>query len=604
MIYEEKLQIQRVSPIRLGGTVKNRYTYFLMILLAFCVNATNVAANERYPLEGPDTSSPRATLKSFQNTIRKAMPIVEKVRELGFSRDLTRELQDLRNQAIRCLDLSQIPKRFRKDVGPEAVVLLAEILSRIELPPYQEIPGADAQEGKKVSRWRIPHTEIMIARVQEGPRQGEYLFSAGTVDRLREFFSRVRDLPYRPGAPVKKLGPAGGLYAYYSSSPRGLVPVQLVDSLPSWARSVYYDFAVWQWIGMMLTLVMGFLVILLIYALIRWWTKGREEAGVWRGLIKLILPLSAAILVRVVAYTIKHQIGMSGLVYDVIASFTWTLFLLFLIWFVMASGGLVANTIIASPRIDPRGIHAGLIKVACNLIALIIAGIILFKGLSELGISLIPLVTGLGVGGLAVALAARPTIENLIGGLMILADRPYRVGQRIIVRGNDGIVQQIGLRSTKIRLLRGPQVTIPNEEMARAEIENVARRGYIKRSSKIAIKYDTPPEKVEKAIDIIREILDDHEGMDPKRPPRVYFTEFKPDSLNISMMYWYHPGKIWKSRAFGQKVNLRIMQEFRKEGIKFAYPTTTTYLAQEKGQQLHFTAFKESSSDGSDSETG
>jgi MscS family membrane protein len=604
MIYEKKLQIQRASLIRPGGIMKNSYMY-LLILLALCVNTPNLAANERYPLEGPDTSSPRATLKSFQNTIRKAMPIVEKVIELGFSRDLTRELQDLRNQAIRCLDLSHVPKRFRKDVGPEAVVLLAEILSRIELPPYQEILGADAQEGKKVSRWRIPHTEIMIARVQEGPRQGEYLFSAETVDRLREFFSRVRDLPYRPGAPVKKLGPAGGLYAYYSSSPRGLVPVQLVDSLPSWARSVYYDFAVWQWIGTMLTLVMGFLAILLVYALIRWWTKGREEASVWRSLIKLILPLSGAIIVRVVAYTIKHQIGMSGLVYDVIASFTWTLFLIFLMWIVMASGRLVANAIIASPRIDPRGIHAGLIKVACNLIALAIAGIILFKGLSELGISLIPLVTGLGVGGLAVALAARPTIENLIGGLMILADRPYRVGQRIIVRGNDGIVQQIGLRSTKIRLLRGPQVTIPNEEMARAEIENVARRGYIKRSSKIAIKYDTPPEKVEKAIDIIREILDDHEGMDPKRPPRVYFTEFKPDSLNISMMYWYHPGKIWKSRAFGQKVNLRIMQEFRKEGIKFAYPTTTTYLAQDNDQVLHFTAFKDSpSSDGSDSETG
>jgi len=77
---------------------------------------------------------------------------------------------------------------------------------------------------------------------------------------------------------------------------------------------------------------------------------------------------------------------------------------------------------------------------------------------------------------------------------------------------------------------------------------------------------------VERAVDIIRDILVDHEGMDPKRPPRVYFTEFNPDSLNIAVRYWYHPAKLWKARAFGQKVNLKIMQEFRKEGIKLAVP--------------------------------
>ena len=584
--------------------MKNTYTY-LFVLLALCVNTPNLAANERYPLDAPDTSSPRATLKSFQTIMQNAMPIVGKVRTSGFTREISNELRGLRIQAMRCIDLSQVPKRLRADVGPEAVVLLAEILSRIELPPYEAIPDANALENKEVTRWRIPRTEITIARVEEGPRRGEYLFAAETVDRLREFFSRVRHLPYRPGAPVKKLGPAGGLYGYYSSSPRGLVPVQLVESLPSWARSVYFDFAVWQWTGAMLTLVMGFLVIVLIYALIRWWTKGRDKAGVWRGLIRLMLPLSAAIIVPIVSYILHDNIGISGKLYDVSEGLTWVFFIIFLIWLVMAFGGFVANAIIASPRIDPGGIHAGLTKVVCTLIALAIAGIILFKGLSVLGISLIPLVTGLGVGGLAVALAARPTLENLIGGLMILADRPYRIGQRIIVRGNDGIVQQIGLRSTKIRLLSGPQLTIPNEEMAKAEIENVARRQYLKRSTNITVTYDTPPEKVERAVEIIKKILDDHEGMDPKRRPRVYFTEFNPDSLNISMMYWYHPAKFWKFRAFNQEVNLKIMQEFGKEGIKFAFPTTTTYLAQEEEQPLHFTPFKDSSaSGGGDRKTG
>lgn len=584
--------------------MKNTYIYFFM-LLALCINTPNLAANERYPLEAPDTSSPRTTMKSFQTIIRNMMSIVGKVRTAGISREILRELRDLRIHAMQCLDLSQVPKRLQDDVGPESVVLLAEILGRIELPPYQSIPDVNVMESKKVSRWTIPHTEITIARVKEGPQQSEYLFTPETVARLKEFFNKVRNLPYRPGSVIKNLGPAGGLYEYLSSVPRGLVPIRLIEILPSWARSVYFDHAVWQWIGMILTLLTGFLVIALIYVLIRWWTKGRDEAGKRRGLVSLILPLSSAIIVRIVDYIIDEHIGMSGKVFQVTEILNWALFLIFVMWLIVAFGGIVAGIIVASPRIDPRGIYASLTKVACYLIALSIAAIILFKGLSELGISLLPLLTGLGIGGFAVALAARPTIENLIGGFMILADRPYKVSQRIKVKGHDGIVEQIGMRSTKIRLLSGPQATIPNEEMARTEIENVSRRQNIKRSAEITIKYDTPPERVEKAVDIIRDILDDHEGMDPKRPPRVYFTEFNPDSLNISMMYWYHPAEIWKSRAFDQKVNLKIMQEFRKEGIKFAVPTTTTYLAQEDEQLLHFTPFKDSSfSDGGDNKTG
>jgi MscS family membrane protein len=122
--------------------------------------------------------------------------------------------------------------------------------------------------------------------------------------------------------------------------------------------------------------------------------------------------------------------------------------------------------------------------------------------------------------------------------------------------------------------------------MARVDIENVGRRPYIRRTSNITITYDTPPEKVEKAIKIIEDIIDNHEGMDPEFPPWVYFNEFNADSLNIMMRYWFHPPDLEAAYAFDQKVNLAIMQEFEKEGIEFAFPTTTTYLTQEDEQPL------------------
>jgi MscS family membrane protein len=278
---------------------------------------------------------------------------------------------------------------------------------------------------------------------------------------------------------------------------------------------------------------------------------------------------------------------MHGKVYDVMEIIFWMLFLTFVMWFVFNFGSVVAEVIIGLPKVDPRGIHASLIKAASSFISFAIAVGILFHGLSELGVSLIPVLTGLGVGGLAFALAARPTIENLIGGLMILIDRPYRIGQRIKVKGHDGVVEEIGMRSTKIRLISGHQTTIPNEEMARTDIENIGRRQYLRRKTNITIAYDTALDKVEKTVQIIRDILDNHEGMDPNRPPRVYFNEFNPDSLNIMMVCWYYPPDWWDFQAFNQSVNMQIMQEFNEAGIEFAFPTTTTYLTQGRGDPLN-----------------
>jgi len=154
------------------------------------------------------------------------------------------------------------------------------------------------------------------------------------------------------------------------------------------------------------------------------------------------------------------------------------------------------------------------------------------------------------------------------------------------VKGHDGVVEEIGLRSTKIRLLTGHQTTIPNDEMARIDIENIGRRPHIRRLANISLSYDTPQEKVEKAVRIISDILNNHEGMDPELPPRVHFNDFNPDSFNIIMLYWYHPAVYWDFLAFNERVNSQIMKEFKKEGIKFAHPTTTTYLAQDSDRPL------------------
>lgn len=196
------------------------------------------------------------------------------------------------------------------------------------------------------------------------------------------------------------------------------------------------------------------------------------------------------------------------------------------------------------------------------------------------------LLASAGVVGLAVAFAAQDTVANFFGTLMLLLDKPFRVGERVLVDGADGPVEAIGFRSTRIRTLQGHQVSIPNKTMANATIENVGRRRHIKRLTNIAITYDTPVEKVEKALSIIRGILANHRGMDPEFPPRVFFSEFNNYSLNILMIAWYHPGEYWQYLEWCEDVNLRIMRQFEAEGIEFAFPTSTTYLAQDTKRPL------------------
>jgi MscS family membrane protein len=198
------------------------------------------------------------------------------------------------------------------------------------------------------------------------------------------------------------------------------------------------------------------------------------------------------------------------------------------------------------------------------------------------------ILAGLGVGGLAVALAGQETVKNLFGSLVIFFDRPFELGDRIQVDGFDGPVEQVGIRSTRIRTLDGSLVTIPNGELANKSIRNIDKRPHIRRVLNLSITYSTPPAKLDRALQILRELLANHEGMRPDCPPRVYFSEFNPDALNIMVLYWYHPPDYWDYMAFSEKLNREILRRFNDEGIAFAFPTRTVYLAQsgEERRQL------------------
>jgi MscS family membrane protein len=220
----------------------------------------------------------------------------------------------------------------------------------------------------------------------------------------------------------------------------------------------------------------------------------------------------------------------------------------------------------------------------------IIGGILIIQNLT--GVKIGPLLASLGIGGIAVALAAKDSIANFFGTLTILFDKPFQVGERVVIDNYDGVVEDVGFRSTRIRTLTGHLVTIPNEKVVNSGLENISKRPHIRWLTNITIIYDTPPDRVEKAVSIIKEILDNHEGMHPDFPPRVYFNGFNDWSLNIMVIAWYHPANYWDMQEWLQRTCLEILRRFNDEGIDFAFPSRTLYLANDDNRQLKLKMLK------------
>jgi len=185
-----------------------------------------------------------------------------------------------------------------------------------------------------------------------------------------------------------------------------------------------------------------------------------------------------------------------------------------------------------------------------------------------------------GIGGIAIALAAKDTIANFFGSITIFADRPFQMNELVKIGEHLGPVEGVGFRSTRIRTLQGHLVTVPNSVIANSMVENVGRRPFIRRTSNITITYDSGHKKAGRAVEIIKEILADvpEVNTDPEKPPRVYFNEFNDWSLNIYMSYWVKPPDYWLYQQVNERVNLEMMKRFEAEKIEFAFPSQTLYV--------------------------
>ncbi|MDW8344622.1 MAG: mechanosensitive ion channel family protein [Verrucomicrobiae bacterium] len=194
-----------------------------------------------------------------------------------------------------------------------------------------------------------------------------------------------------------------------------------------------------------------------------------------------------------------------------------------------------------------------------------------------MGLPITSVVAGLGIGGIAVALAAQNTLANVFGTITILADRPFRVGDRVQIDKFDGTVETIGLRSTRIRTLDGHLVTLPNKIVADSGITNISLRPNIRQLFTISLTYDTTPEKMREALQIAREVI----GRHPLTHDFIVnWRDFGPHSLDIFVVYWAKTTDFKEFLAALEEINLELKARYDARGLNFAFPTRTIHLVQ------------------------
>lgn len=468
-------------------------------------------------------------------------------------------------RAAEYLDLRSIPAAERSERGPELARQLKVVLDQKlwvdldalsadprglpddGLPPYRDLVGhVDAERGD------VP---IYLQRVPGDDGTAIWKMASTTVERV----------------------PA--LYAAYGYGP-------LEEALPPWMLApVLFELSLWAWsalIGLvLLAAVLSWVVVVLLDRLLRPLTA-RTATDVDDRLVQATagpLRFAAGIgLFHLGWQILTLPVPVRGFLVQAESA----LLIVAVAWFALRLVNLF--TLVMMRRLEQRGLASaqGIVPLGQKTVKVLVVGLAMIAMLSSFGFNVTALLAGLGVGGIAVALAAQKTIENVFGGVMILGDQPVRVGDFCRFGDRVGIIEEIGLRSTRIRTLDRTVVAIPNAEFASMQLENFAKRDRIWYNPRLGLRYETTPEQLRFVLVEVRKMLYAHPKVSPD-PARVRFTGFGDYSLNLDVFAYVLVTDFSEFLGVAEDLNLRIMDIVAASGSGFAFPSQTLYLGRDGG---------------------
>lgn len=508
-----------------------------------------VAEREAFERELAALKSPRATM----NTFLSAMNELWESPVAGWKK------------ATLTLDL---PPDLKAE-GRQRARELYGVLNRIGLVDTKALPDATEVTENKLESYRYfpnPKTQrTVLSRFERAPvssivlkpdDKGRWKFDRATVDRLPDLFEQMQPLPLVAGNEILT------------------VADYVRDSAPPWLDGQFLSIAYWQWIAIFFLILLGLIVDLIVRLLLR-----RLESQVRADDMEVrhqLRPLGqvGALLVW---WSAVQFLEIQGFVGEVLAG---TLAILLAIAGTVAAWRMtdLVGTVMAqrakasSSRIDdvlvPLFVRA--LKIFVIVMAIVFAA-------SALDLPLTPLLASLTVASVAFSFAAKDTVENFFGSIAVLFDRPFDIGDWVVVDGTEGIVEEVGFRSTRVRTFYNSLVTIPNANLVRAVVDNYGRRRYRRWKTMLSVQYDTSAEKLVEFTEGVRELVRLH-PYTRKDYYEVYCNEFSASSLDI-LLYVFFEVPDWNTELRErERLFLDIVRLADQLGVQFAFPTSTVHL--------------------------
>ncbi|MDH5357095.1 MAG: mechanosensitive ion channel family protein [Gammaproteobacteria bacterium] len=523
------------------------------------VNAENAVIADTeigQQVEVPESlSNPRETMRTFIT----AMQAVSEGQK---------EQIDL---ATSTLDLSDISELIRESRGRELARTLSSVIERSKKVVYSSIPREPKDNSYIFGKYS--QGKVEITKLDDG----RWLFSKQTVAVLPSVLEGLLEKPAKFG----------------SKDPQMALPFHI--KFRSWLPETFKGgilLEYWQWLGMFLIIVIGsiadkIVAWILSKNVIRW--KQQHPAfkdldntvlrplGLmamaliwWAGLGLLGLPDTALVVLLV---AVKLLVSLSGI---------WSAFRFVAIF----DAFLTRQALTTDNKFDDL-----LVPMITKSLKVFVVVIGVVFAADNLNINVTSLLAGLGLGGLAFALAAKDLLGNFFGSLTVLLDRPFHIGDWVIIDNVEGSVEEVGFRSTRIRTFYNSLVTLPNSVLTNTKIDNMGARRYRRMKTMLALTYDTSPEKIEAFCEGVRALIQLHPYM-RKDYYQVYFNEYGAASLDILVyVFWETPD--WNTELRERhRFLLDILRLAKQLDVEFAYPTQTLYLRQHVDAGAPPTGFK------------
>jgi len=495
--------------------------------------------------------SPRASLEKFRDEMERSLSVAET------NPDLSKKY--LKNATL-FFNLDKYPMIIRPLVARDAALLMKEILDRLDPVLFERLPD-DVVSSENIQRWKIPTTPLLIEKREMSGGAAIYQLTFESVLQLRIVYEDIREKPY-----------LSGIGANYHE-------MQVLKDLPLWLQYSVLETSLWQWIGFgafSLVMILFYPLVWNILRRIEVSLVRRYHINVFKPKEGMSRPSAYMILVGEI-YIALQLLGFRGdamLVANMVLSVAFNIILVWLSIKISDYGVDIFKKKAKSMRINME-IH--LLDLMVKSVKLLFVTIVILFGIQNLGINIVSIMAGLGLGGLAFALAAKDTAANLFGSITIIFDKPFVIGDWIVINGMEGVVEEIGLRSTRIRTFYDSLVTIPNMNVVNSNIDNLGARKSRRIKTFIGLRYDTPSAKVESFNEGVRELLRSLPEVKQDNK-HVVLQELGSDSLSI-MLYFFLNVKNWEEELKQREnILLRIKELAKSHGVSFAFPSRSLYI--------------------------